>query len=142
MEAAVLQHHLQHDAGAAPGQFAPVQPGRIDTGKVTAGNAVDEVLHVQAFAGPLPVHAGDQDVVTTAEVARDAFGVTAFGGEIQFASQRHGELLHDLGRTIAAQVRQPRLDNLGQAGQQPQIGLDHIADAGPPDFQHHLTAIV
>ncbi|KAG0743548.1 hypothetical protein G6F24_016242 [Rhizopus arrhizus] len=87
VEASVLQHHLQHDVGAAPCEFAAVQPRCIDAGEVAAGDAVNEVLHVQALAGPLPVHAGNQDVAAALEIARDALGVAAFGSEIELAAQ-------------------------------------------------------
>ena len=87
VETAILEHHLEHDARPGPGQLHAVQAGCIDTGQVAAGNAINEVLHVEAFAGPPPVHVGNQDVVAALEVARDAFGIAAFGGKIQLAAQ-------------------------------------------------------
>ena len=141
VEAAVLQHHLQYDVGTAPGQFTAVEAGRIDTGQITPRNAVDEVLHVQAFAGPLPVHRRNQDVVPPFEVARDALGIAALRGEIQLAPQRHGELLHHLGGSVTAQVRQPGFDDLGQPCQQPQIGFNHVTDTRATHLQHHFAAI-
>ena len=142
VEAAVLQHHLQHDVGTAPGQLTAVQPGRIDAGQIAAGNTVDEILDVQALAGPLPVHFGNQDVVAPLEVAGDALGVAAFGGEIQFAAQRYGELLDHFGRAVAAQVGQARFDDLGQPCQQAQVGFHHVTDARAAHLQHHLAAVM
>ncbi len=142
VETAVLQHHLQHDAG--PGACKPdtVETGGIDAGQVAPGDAVDEVLHVEALAGPLPMHLGDQDVVAAGEVARDALGIAAFGGEVEFAPQRDLELLHHFGRAVALQIGQPRFDDVRQPCQQAQVGFDHLADAGAADLQHHRAAVV
>src|SRR5690606_18585218 len=92
VEEAVLQHHLEHDAGTGARQLHPVEPGGVDGGQVAAGNAVEAFLHVEPLAGPGPVDLRDDDVRATFEVARDALGVAAFGGEIEFAPQRGGEL--------------------------------------------------
>ena len=141
VEQAVFQHHLEHDAGAGAGQLVAVQAGGVHRGQVASGNAVHEVLHVEPLAGPAPVDAGDGDALVVLEVLRDPLGVAALGGEIQLGAQRAGELLHHPGRPVTAQVGHLRLDDLRSPHHQPQVGLDHLADARPAHLEDHRAAV-
>ena len=109
VEKAVLDDHFQHGMGAASGENPAIQAGMLDGRQLSAGNPVDEFLHANALARPLPIDLGDNDdrerfarrlwrlagerwsrcieVYVAGEVGGDAFGATAFGRKIQFAAQ-------------------------------------------------------
>ena len=86
MEKAVFQHHLEYRVCAAPSQQPAIKPRRIHCRQIVAGNASDIVLHIKPFADPLPVNAGHDDFGMVDKMTGDAFGVAAFGGEIQLAA--------------------------------------------------------
>ncbi len=141
VEAAVLQHHLEHDAGPGTCKRLAVQTGRIDGEQIAPRNAIDKFLYVERLAGPLPVHRRHHHLRVVCEVGGDAFGVTPLGSEIQLAAQRDGELLHHLGGTIALEIRCAGFDDFGKPCQQAQVGIDGVADIGTADLQHHRRAI-
>ena len=97
MEDAILHNHLEHGLGAAPGQHGAVKTGfgcqRIE---LPARHALDELLHVDAFAGVLPVHARHHDERQAGEIAGNALGTAAFAGQVQLAPQRAGKFAHQL----------------------------------------------
>lgn len=75
VEAAVLQHHLEHDAGTGTCERPAIQAGRIDGEQIAPRNPIDEFLHVERLAGPLPVHRRHHHLRIVREVGGDAFGV-------------------------------------------------------------------
>ena len=89
----------------------------------------------------MPVHPRDDDIVAAGEVVRDPLGIAALGGEVEFAAQRRAELLDDALRMVAAEFGQVLLDDHRQVLQQPQVGLDRVADAGAADLQDDGAAI-
>ncbi len=143
VEEAVLDDHLEHRLRAALREQRPVVAGlgRQPIQLVTR-NAVDPVLHVDALAGVLPVHARDHDMRQRREVGRDALGAAAFGSEVELAAQRARELAHELARAVGLQRRQFGLGDRGDAVEQPQVGLDHVADAGAADLDDDFAAVL
>ncbi len=141
VEAAVLQHHLEHDAGTGTCERPAIQAGRIDGEQIAPRNPIDEFLHVERLAGPLPVHRRHHHLRIVREVGGDAFGVAPLGSEVQLASQRDGKLLYHLGRTVALEIRCAGFDDFSKPGEQAQIRIDGVTDIGTTDLQHHRGAI-
>ena len=142
VEEAVLDDHLHHRLGAALREHLAVQPRGVHGGQVLAGHTVDQILHIHARGGVLPVHARNPHVVQRREVARDAFGMAAFGSQIQLSPQRTGELAHQLLGAVGRQRGPLARGHAGQALEQPEIGVDHGFDAGAAHLHHHLGAVV
>ena len=106
MKKTIFHNHFQHRLGAAPGQQGAVKPGlQRERGQFAAGDATDKVLRVDAFAGVRPVHARNDDVGHSSEVGGDAFGVAAFGGQVQLAPQGAGKFLHQLAQAVGFEGR-------------------------------------
>ncbi len=139
VEEAVFHDHLEHGLRAALGQQLAIQARSGELGQFMAGDALHKVLHIDAFARVSPVRARDTDPGQRGHVARQPFGVAAFGGQVQLALQRTAELAQQLARAIGGQRRD---FGLGQAVEQAQVGLDHLADAGTADLDDDLGAVL
>ncbi|MNV71420.1 hypothetical protein D3C71_1644390 [compost metagenome] len=88
VENAVLHDHLQHCLRAPLRQHGAVKTGLgRQRRQGSARRAVNEVLHVDALARVGPVHARDHDVGQRRHVGGNAFGLAAFAGQVQLASQ-------------------------------------------------------
>src|SRR5688500_6250791 len=61
MEKPIHYNHFYHGGNAAAGKKLAVETFPIDSGKITAGNAVDIFLHAHALTRPLPVDFGDNN---------------------------------------------------------------------------------
>ncbi len=142
MEETVLKHHLEDRRRAAARQLHAIESGSVERFHRAARDAGDEVLHVEPLADVIPMHPGHDDVVMTLEIVRDALGAAAFGGEIQLAPQRIGELAHHVARTVAAPVRHLVFDGFGQSTEQAQVRLDGRRDVGTAHLQYHAPAVI
>ena len=87
VEQAVFHNHLEHGLGAALRQQLAVIAALFELFQMVARDTRDEVLHIHAFAGVVPVHPGNHDPGHPGHVFGDALGVAAFAGQIEFALQ-------------------------------------------------------
>ena len=143
MKKAVFHNHLQHRMGAAPGQQLAVKAGfRREPFKLVAGNAVDEVLRVDALVGVSPVHARHDHMRQGGKVQGDALGVATFDGQIKFAPQRAGKFEHQLARAVELQGGQVGFGQAGELAQQAQVGLNDALNTGATDLDDDFGSIV
>ena len=119
-----------------------IEPGALHRGHVVGADAVDVLLHVHHFAGPLREDVRDQDVGLAPEVAFEALDVVRLGGEIQLAHHRAAKLFEDAHRLIAARLGYFLFDELREMRQQPQVGLYLGFDTRAADLQHDCAAVV
>lgn len=118
------------------------RPAIADGGDVACRDAGDELLHVEPFAGPLPVDFGHPEIRVVAEILGNPLGAAAFGSQIQLLAQRSGKLAHQFPRAEACQPGDAALGQLCQTIEQAQIGFNLRADAGAADFQDDFVAIL
>ncbi len=88
------------------------------------------------------MHPGHHDPGQAGQVGGDALGAAALAGQVQLASERTGELTHQLLRAVGFERGQFGLGQHGQAREQAQVGFDGVGDAGAADLDDDFGAVV
>ncbi|GLR23924.1 hypothetical protein GCM10007920_37180 [Ciceribacter naphthalenivorans] len=140
MKEPVFKYHFQNSLRPARRDDAQVEPGGPHRIQIRARQAGRHVLYIHAFACPFPVDAWNVDVRHVPEILGDPLGIVAFVGQIELTPDRSREFGDDFARAKAAEFIALCHSHIGKPHEQPEVGLDNGADAGPADFQNHLAA--
>ena len=137
----VAEDHLQVHVGAAPRELVQVRARRRQRRSAllprmpSSRSIVSTPPGGQGRVGAREMHGG-----VIGEVAGELLQVAALEGEVQLAQQRAPELPHDRARLVGTHLRRMLLGQLGQPGQDIQVGHDLVRDARVLHFDHHVLA--
>ena len=90
---AVPEDHLEHGVGPPPGDFRPVDAGRVQRGKVVDLDTADTLQGEHPTGGGLPEHLRKINVLVAGEILPKALGVLALPDVVGLGTQGLAELV-------------------------------------------------
>ena len=142
MKAAVDQHHVEHQRRAEVGNGGGIDPGGAQAVPVARRQAGDIVHHQHGFAAVAPVDGRNDDRRIVGKVGAQAIGIAAFIGEVQLLQHRVQQLPDQRLGLEAAGFLAAGLHDAGEMGDEPQVGLHRLANAGSAYLHDDVGAVL